>query len=802
MEHKAYMIGAVGVKVVSPVTNILPFPSSRIERLRRRLRLYADFLGEQGIVDEINVLGENDDPDEVAWLSTGIRQRLDEVYGRQLKAEGRTVFCGQPMLTPPVFQKRSTGRSESIFLDTAAPSQIRCALLKNGYSPLPLNGKAPSMLKGWQQKFQTNDREIALWSQLWPGATNTGVLTKFVPTLDIDVMDPAAADAIEELAREHFGHRGAAILVRFGQAPKRAILLRTDADEAFDKLLRVFTAPNSSEQKIEVLANGQQVVVHGMHPDTQNPYRWFGGEPWTTPRANLPYVREADVRAFLDEAARVLVEDFGFEDKGNGGRKQTANGHDQPADPAEWGVLTDSIHNGRELHNSLRNLAAKLVTSGMSDGAAVNFLRGLMDKAPVEHDERWNNRRKKIPELVESAREKKQKAETPTPVTPRALTDVITVVNKWLILRDHTPLYAVLGTVAANLLPGDPVWLGFIAPPSSAKTELLNSLSSLPHVRQAATMTPAALLSGTPKRQRDKGAKGGLLREIGDFGIIVMKDFGSLLSVRPDARAELLAALREVYDGAWTRHLGTDGGRTLSWSGKVGLIFGSTEAYDDHYGVVGSLGDRFLLTRLRTSGGGQLKKALDHTGKTVKTMRGELAEVVAGLFAAPRAEPPPLSDEEFERLDDVVGLAVRLRAHVQRDRYSREIESVHGAEGPGRIGLALERVLAGLHSIGLDRKTAMTVIEDMALDSTPPLRRHAFELLSTEPLKTRDIAQAMRLPTTTTRRALEDIAAHGLATRERANGEDGKEKDGGADLWTVGAEWEDWRQRRAGHMKG
>ena len=126
----------------------------------------------------------------------------------------------------------------------------------------------------------------------------------------------------------------------------------------------------------------------------------------------------------------------------------------------------------------------------------------------------------------------------------------LSVFDHWLILRDTTPVYAVLATVAANMLPGDPVWLGLIGPPSSVKTEILNSLSMLPHVVQAATLTPAGLLSGTPKKQQDKGAKGGLLRQIGDFGIIVLKDFGSVLSMRADNKAETLAALREVYDGS------------------------------------------------------------------------------------------------------------------------------------------------------------------------------------------------------------------------------------------------------------
>jgi hypothetical protein len=51
----------------------------------------------------------------------------------------------------------------------------------------------------------------------------------------------------------------------------------------------------------------------------------------------------------------------------------------------------------------------------------------------------------------------------------RPIDEVIEVFERWLILKDPTPLYAVLGTVAANLLPGDPVWLGLIAPPMSRR---------------------------------------------------------------------------------------------------------------------------------------------------------------------------------------------------------------------------------------------------------------------------------------------------------------------------------------------
>mgnify|MGYP003466777145 CR=1 FL=1 len=40
-----------------------------------------------------------------------------------------------------------------------------------------------------------------------------------------------------------------------------------------------------------------------------------------------------------------------------------------------------------------------------------------------------------------------------------------------------------------------------------------------------------------------------------------LKDFGSILSMHRDARGAVLAALREIYDGSWSRSIGVDGGR-------------------------------------------------------------------------------------------------------------------------------------------------------------------------------------------------------------------------------------------------
>jgi hypothetical protein len=781
---------------------------------------------------------------------------------------------------------------------------LRLQLLQAGYlGLLPLFGKSPPQfgknnskkgLANWQKIENVTPEMLNMWSKTWPDAANTGCLTRTMPTLDCDIFDAAAAKACQDFLRERYGH----VLIRTGKAPKFACPFRTE--KPFKKIVINLIAPDGSEgQKIEFLADGEQVVVAGEHPETKQPYRWSNGGLEQLEYKHLHEIDADEARELIDELVDLLIRDHGYKRAPGRPLKGKQNGA-KPSD--DWAYLFENIRDGREWHDSLRTLAAKLAACGTNSGAIINQLNALMDATTAAKDARWLARKGEIPALVDSAIAKYGKPTTtrsssdrepepasqaltnddatedatdesdatpiedatdgsfshiwqskdydypctptgeeqrdaagriyvqvrapngdstfvpkdelvpkpepkpkpkptpepepelepppqpkpkPKPSSAYTIADALKVFRKWLALPNPTPIYATLGTVAANLLPGDPVWLGLLAPPSNAKTELIMSASGLPNAVQASTVTPGALLSGIPKKQHTGGAKGGLLRQIGPFGILLFKDFTSVLSMRQDAKIETLGALREIFDGSWTRHFGTDGGKTLTWKGKLGLLFGVTGIIDSHYTAISEMGDRYLLCRLQQSKR-QLEFALKHAGAKNSEMRNELRDAVTKLFASP-LQPPitlVLGGDEYEEFAKIVALAVRLRGTVERDRVKREIEAIPGAEGPGRMALCLERLLAGLGALGLERRRAFAVVKAVAMDSVPPLRRQTYEYLCANkgvlgtPVKmeTPKIAEALGLPTNTVRRALEDLAAYGLVRRLKSS-------QGSADAW-------------------
>ena len=463
--------------------------------------------------------------------------------------------------------------------------------------------------------------------------------------------------------------------------------------------------------------------------------------------------------------------------------KQDTNSHGAPAGngdgiPAVWGdPVANAVRAGTvDAAYSIVPVLAALPADEY--GPAVAKLRDRLGPALNLNDFRAAvaeaRKRKPAPVVVVTPPR--------TPAPSATFGQVVAAMRRGLHIPNPDDIAVGLGAIQANRAQGEPVWPLLVGPPSRGKTERLQPLTALPWVYPIATLTEASLLSATPKRDRSRGATGGVLRQIGPFGIIVAKDLTSLLATPRDTQGPVLAALREVYDGEWHRSVGSDGGMTLSWHGKCGLIGGVTDAIDSAHALMSSLGERFIFYRLSLEGEeDQCLAALEASGQE-EAWRAETAEAVRGLLEnlPPPAGRAQLSDHERTALVDLARLAVRCRSATDRDPRTRELLNVPGPEGPTRLLKVLSLLLAGLDSIGLSRRDGWRILRKVALDSMPARRRKVFDYLREQSVRqpTSKIAIDIAMPTVTVRMALEDLQAHGVVVADKASG-----AESAAKLW-------------------
>jgi hypothetical protein len=349
-------------------------------------------------------------------------------------------------------------------------TEARTRLVQNDYVRTPCNGKAP-VLKEWQKRTGASADDIDIWAQTYPNATNTGILCAYTPTLDIDVLDDSAVDAAVELVRERYGDRGK-IMLRYGLRPKVAIPFRTDTP--FAKIKVLLTAPDGTAgQKIELLAEGQQVVVHGIHPDTHAPYQWSDGNPGSVKRDELPLITEAEAQKLVNDVVAVML-NHGYQIADEGKRKRNGTGDDTRTDCS---CLITNILAGHDLHDSLRDLGFNWVASGMAPGAVVDQLRDLMDRSTVPHDARWQERYADIQRLVDGAVDWLRQTKEKKPEDAEPVPDGAAVLG---LARDYLKKY--------------------VAHPSSHALVAHTLLCAHTHLLEAFDSTPrAAFLSAFPE---------------------------------------------------------------------------------------------------------------------------------------------------------------------------------------------------------------------------------------------------------------------------------------------------------------
>jgi hypothetical protein len=341
---------------------------------------------------------------------------------------------------------------------------------------------------------------------------------------------------------------------------------------------------------------------------------------------------------------------------------------------------------------------------------------------------------------------------------------------------------AVLAVAATNKLAGDPPWLMVISGSGNCKTDTVNSVSEAEHTISISTISSeGALLSAAKK---GKGGTGGLLRQIGNAGVLIVKDFTSIVSGDRKARAQILAALREIHDGKWDRSVGVTGGLTISWTGRVICIAACTTAWDSAYGVLAVMGPRFVIIRSsarvgRTAAG---KRSIRNAG-TEGTIRKEIGEAVAALIADARLHPRDahLTEEEENKIVAAADIVTRARTGVEVD-YQGNVVDAHEPEMPTRFVKQLVLIFRGALSIGISRDAALALALRCARDSIPPIRLSVLKDLADndmEDCRVFAIAERLRRPWRTIRRTLDALYVLDIVHCVEADDENGE--TGGGD---------------------
>lgn len=166
----------------------------------------------------------------------------------------------------------------------------------NGFSPIPLDGKKPCVRNWTNFVMEKDDEKRQAFIEKYK-TKNIGFRTGHLVAMDNDNDDPIEARRVRQVV---FDICGQTPFIRQGRAPREVYLYRT-------------SAPQNKMQVggVEILGRGQQVVVHGIHPDTQEPYTWPHESILDATPDDLPEVdKEALDRLYEALGGRSEVIDF------------------------------------------------------------------------------------------------------------------------------------------------------------------------------------------------------------------------------------------------------------------------------------------------------------------------------------------------------------------------------------------------------------------------------------------------------------------------------------------------------------
>jgi hypothetical protein len=332
----------------------------------------------------------------------------------------------------------------------------------------------------------------------------------------------------------------------------------------------------------------------------------------------------------------------------------------------------------------------------------------------------------------------------------------------WLYLPDTTVLDVLFGTAIANRLPGDPLWLFFVAKSGGVKSTLIMAMAESPGIYSTTTLTPPSLISGHPSAG---GGDPSLIPQF-DQHVVTIKDFTTILTANPNARDEIFGILRDAYDGRIEKSFGN--GVIRSYESQFGIIAGVTPAIELFTEGHTALGERFIQWRMPAPQDLRIErdlmnKALDNT-TFENEMHADFTDVSKAILDFDFGAPPELPDDIRQRLLCLAQYTAVMRGTINRDRYSKEVTHKPFTEIGTRLTKQLYKLMIGigqLHRHEVLGEFELEAARQVAVSSAPSRMEEAVHKMYAQGYDrlytTQDMCAMIDLPILTVGRVLENL---------------------------------------------
>lgn len=259
-------------------------------------------------------------------------------------------------------------------------------------------------------------------------------------------------------------------------------------------------------------------------------------------------------------------------------------------------------------------------------------------------------------------------------------------------------------------------------------------------------MTTATFASGT------KGVKASLLSNLPPHGILLIKDYTTMLTKDKDSRGQILGQMRKIFDGDYRKKFGN--AEEVAWTGKLGMIAATThEIYSNEMvSANASMGQRYLYYEMEMPDRFDVTMAGTDDDNMNETAKDEEFRQAFHDYLTPilsdvskqqtegRFIQPVIDDATRISIAHLAEFSTRARSDVKRNQYSKDKdqELPPSPEMPIRFAKALICTAMGLLLIHrYDNEPEVLTDSDrailykIALDSIPLARRMVLKALTT-----------------------------------------------------------------------